>query len=66
MEFAYNNNFQTSIGIAPYEALYVRKCRSSIGWDDLSERKLLGLDLVQVTKKKDSANTGKVENNTKF
>ena len=30
MEFAYNNSFQSSIGMAPYEALYGRKCRTSV------------------------------------
>ncbi|KAL0385909.1 UNVERIFIED_CONTAM: Transposon Ty3-I Gag-Pol polyprotein [Sesamum radiatum] len=30
MEFAYNNSFHSSIGMAPYEALYGRKCRSPI------------------------------------
>ena len=49
VEFSYNDNFQTSIGLAPYDALYGRKCRSPVYWDDVSERKLLGLDLVQVT-----------------
>ena len=52
MEFVYNNNFQTSIGMAPYEAPYRRKCRSPICWDDVGERKLLGSDLVQVTTEK--------------
>ena len=52
VEFSYNNNFQTSIGMAPYEALYGKKCRSPICWDDVGERKLLGLNLVQVTTKK--------------
>ena len=51
-EFSYNNNFQTSIGMEPYEALYGRKCRSPICWDDMGERKLLGPELVQVTTKK--------------
>ena len=49
VEFPYNNNFQTSIGMTPYEALCGRKCRSPIFWDDVVERKLLGLDFVQVT-----------------
>ena len=31
-EFAYNNSYQASIKMAPYEALYGRKCRTSIGW----------------------------------
>ena len=28
IEFVYNNSFQSSIGITPYEALYGRKCRT--------------------------------------
>ena len=43
VEFAYN---QASIGMAPYQALYGRKCRSLICWDGMGERKLLGLELV--------------------
>ena len=49
VEFPYNNNFQTSIRMILYEAFYGRKCKSLICWDDMGERKLLGLDLVQVT-----------------
>nr|XP_016493405.1 PREDICTED: uncharacterized protein LOC107812753 [Nicotiana tabacum] len=33
--------------MAPYEALYERKCRSPIGWFDVGETKLLVLELVQ-------------------
>ncbi|KAK4377108.1 hypothetical protein RND71_003404 [Anisodus tanguticus] len=33
--------------MVPYEALYGRKCRSSIGWFDVGETKLLGPNLVQ-------------------
>ncbi|KAL0302734.1 UNVERIFIED_CONTAM: Transposon Ty3-I Gag-Pol polyprotein [Sesamum angustifolium] len=33
MEFAYNNSFHSSIGMAPYEALYGRRCRSPVCWD---------------------------------
>ena len=49
IEFAYNNNFHSSIGMAPFEALYGRKCRSPICWDEVGERKLLGPKLVQIT-----------------
>ncbi|XP_012845856.1 PREDICTED: uncharacterized protein LOC105965854 [Erythranthe guttata] len=35
--------------MAPYEALYGRKCRSPLYWDEVGERKLLGPDLVQQT-----------------
>ena len=49
VEFAYNNSFHSSIGMAPYEALYGRKCRSPIHWDEIGERKFLGPELVQRT-----------------
>ena len=49
MEFAYNNSYQASIGMAPYEALYGRKCRTPVCWDEVGERKLVGLEIVQVT-----------------
>ena len=45
-EFAYNNSYQASIQMAPFEALYGRKCRSPIGWDEVGERKLLGSEFV--------------------
>jgi hypothetical protein len=35
--------------MAPYEALYGRKCRTPIYWDEVRERKLLGLEMVQLT-----------------
>ncbi|KAL6324088.1 hypothetical protein AAG906_006359 [Vitis piasezkii] len=52
VEFAYNNSFQASIGMTPFEALYGRKCRSPICWNDVGERKLLGPELVQLTVEK--------------
>ena len=47
MEFAYNNQYHSSIGMAPYEALYGWKCRSPIYWDEERERILEGPELVQ-------------------
>ena len=32
IEFSYNNSYQAMIGMAPYEALYGRKCRSPVHW----------------------------------
>ena len=52
MEFAYNNNFQSSIGMAPYEALYGRKCRTPVCWTELNEHKVIGPDMVKDTKEK--------------
>ncbi|XP_062118575.1 uncharacterized protein LOC133832217 [Humulus lupulus] len=34
VEFSYNNIYQTSIGMAPYEALYGRACRSHLYWTE--------------------------------
>ena len=52
MEFSYNNSYQASIQMAPYEALYERKCRSPMCWDDIGKKKLLGLDLILQTVEK--------------
>ena len=52
VEFVYNNNFQSSIGMAPYEALYGRKCRTLLCWMELSEKKVIGSNLIQETEEK--------------
>ena len=49
MEFAYNNSYQSSIEMTPYEALYGRKCRTPLCWDEVGERKFSGPKIVQVT-----------------
>jgi len=40
VEFTCNSSYQTTIGMAPFEALYGRKCRTSICWDEIGQRKL--------------------------
>jgi hypothetical protein len=42
VEFSYNNSFQATIGMAPYEGLYRRKCRLPLYWDEVDKRQLLG------------------------
>ena len=49
VEFSYNNSYQASIEMAPFEALYGRKCRSPVYWDDIGERKILGPELIART-----------------
>ena len=46
VEFSYNNNYQASIKMAPFEALYGRKCRSLLCWDEVGEGRHLGPDVV--------------------
>ena len=48
----YNNSFQSIIGMVPYKALYERKCRTPLCWIELSEKKIVGLDLIQQTEEK--------------
>ena len=52
VEFVYNNSFQSSIRMAPYEALYGRKCRTPLCWTELRGKKIIGLDLIQETEEK--------------
>ena len=47
MEFAYNNSFQSSIGMTPYEALYGWKCRTHVCWTELNEHKVIGPNIVK-------------------
>jgi hypothetical protein len=51
-EFAYNNSYHSSIQMAPFEALYGRKCRSPLYWDDVGERAIVGPQLVADTVEK--------------
>ena len=52
MEFAYNNSYQASIEMPPFEAFYGRKCRTPVCWDEVGERRLVGPELVQITLEK--------------
>ena len=49
VEFAYNNSYHASIGMAPYEALYGRRCRTPICWNEVGERKLQSIELIELT-----------------
>ena len=49
MELLYNNSYHSGIVMAPFEALYGRKCRSLLYWDEVSEKLITGLDLVERT-----------------
>jgi hypothetical protein len=45
-EFSYNNNYQASLKMAPFEALYGRRCRTPLNWSQAGEREIFGPDLV--------------------
>ncbi|XP_057485864.1 uncharacterized protein LOC130772142 [Actinidia eriantha] len=50
VEFAYNNSYQASIGMAPFEALYGRPCKSPVCWTDVGEAALAKSDWVSPKK----------------
>ncbi|XP_012458276.1 uncharacterized protein LOC105779073 [Gossypium raimondii] len=45
-EFTYNNSYQSSIQMAPYEALYGHRCRTPSCWTELGEQRILAPELV--------------------
>ena len=51
-EFTYNNSFHVSIGMAPYEALYGRKCRTPLRWYQDREVVLVRPELLEQTTEK--------------
>nr|XP_020176115.1 nascent polypeptide-associated complex subunit alpha, muscle-specific form-like [Aegilops tauschii subsp. strangulata] len=51
-EFSYNNSYQASLQMAPFEVLYGRKCRTPLMWDGVGDRKLFGPDLIRDSEEK--------------
>ena len=52
VEFVYNNSYQASIRMAPYEALYGRPCRSPLCWTEVGESSIAGPDMIRDTSEK--------------
>ncbi|GKE48642.1 putative reverse transcriptase domain-containing protein [Tanacetum coccineum] len=52
VEFSYNNSYHASIKVAPYKALYGRKCRSPVCWAEVGEAQLTGPEMIQETTEK--------------
>ena len=51
-EFSYNNSYQASLKMAPFEALYGRRCRTPLMWDEVGDRQLFLQDLIKESKEK--------------
>ena len=47
VEFAYNNGYQDSLRMSPFEALYGRKCNTPVSWDNPTDRVVLGLEFLK-------------------
>ena len=51
-ELSYNNSYQTSLKMAPFEALYGRRCRTPLLWDEVGDRPLFGPYLIKESEEK--------------
>ncbi|KAG8502860.1 hypothetical protein CXB51_000695 [Gossypium anomalum] len=51
-KFAYNNSYQSNIKMTPFAALYGRKCKTPLCWFELSELKIVGVDLIREIEEK--------------
>jgi hypothetical protein len=49
--FSYNNSYQESLKMAPFEMLYGRRCQTSLFWSEVGEWKVFGLDILQEAEK---------------
>jgi hypothetical protein len=45
-KFSYNNSYQESLRMVPFEALYGRRCRTPMNWIEPGERTIFGPDAV--------------------
>jgi transposase InsO family protein len=45
-EFSYNNSYQASLKMSPFQTLYGRNCRTPLHWDQPGERQVFGLDTL--------------------
>ena len=45
-EFAYNNGYQASAKMTPFEIMYGRKCTTPISWDIHVDCLMIGPDLL--------------------
>jgi hypothetical protein len=51
IEFSYNNSYQESLKMAPFEMLYGQMCRTPLFWNETEERKVFGPGILQEAEK---------------
>lgn len=50
-EFSYNNSYQASLMMAPFEVLYSRKCRTTLFWNQAGESQVFGPEIIKQAEK---------------
>jgi len=61
-EFSYNNSYQASLKMSPFEALYGKKCMTPLMWLEVGERQFFGLVVIKDAKEQ----VAKVRENLKI
>ena len=51
-EFSYNNSYQESIRMAPFEALYGQKCRTPLNWVEVGDHGYFRPDFIKEAREK--------------
>jgi hypothetical protein len=51
VEFSYNNSYQESLKMVPFEMLYGRRCRTPLFWNEMGERRVFGPDILEEAEK---------------
>ena len=47
VDFSYNNGYQASLNMIPFEALYGRKCNTPLSWENPIDRVVLGPEFLK-------------------
>jgi hypothetical protein len=47
VEFSYNIEYQASLKMSPFEALYGRNCNTPVSWDNTVDRRVIGPYLLK-------------------
>jgi hypothetical protein len=50
-EFSYNNSYQESLKMTPFEMLYGQRCQTPLFWSETGERKVFGPDILEEAEK---------------
>jgi hypothetical protein len=50
-EFSYNNSYQESLKMAPFEMLYGRRCRTPLFWNETGDQQVFGPDILEEAEK---------------
>ena len=51
-EFAYNNSYQASLQMAPFEALYGQRCHTPLNWSETGDSRIFGPDMLKEAEEK--------------